>query len=210
MITNTKLFAIVAIAAISIVGVASIENVYAESILTLLMPDNVPYSEIETTTEGSRSFVSVYSTVSEEGSARLYAKNTSDVTHPQAEVEFTKVFTIESGDTLEITADAYLVYASFYQQNAANESHFTFFPTIHAVGAAVGDTTQVGCDAPIFTEYTSYTSKQNVVSTLICDNLAAGTYEISAYGHARSNNDNSGASTNVKINDVDLKIKRTR
>ncbi|KKL20343.1 hypothetical protein LCGC14_2456390 [marine sediment metagenome] len=148
-----------------------------------------------------------------EGDARLYAKDRSNVSNPQVSVEYTKTITVTSGQDLTITQKTFLDRASFYQQDSGKNSHVTAFPTIHKVGesSTVGYVNLTGCSNPSFEEITSYTTNKQLTSTLTCNSLSAGTYEISAYVHARANENASrdNASTLATVSDIELSIRVT-
>lgn len=188
--------------------VSSIDEADAVSILTLVMPSNHNYTEIEIDDEGRRSYVREQSIVSEEGKATLYAKKTSRDTFGQAEIEFTKIFTVNTGDIIKLTARGHVKSLSIGSQNVANVSHFQLFPTVHDVGDFVGTVNQVYCNNPIKTDYTSSQRDFDISSIMICDSLPAGTYEFSAYGHVRANSNNNSY-TSVSFDSVELVIKRT-
>lgn len=129
MTTKTKktiLLPLVAISLLSMGVIGNIEDVQA-SILTIVMPTNQNYTEIESTDEGARSFVREQSTISQDGKAQLYAKKTSRDAFGQAEIEFSKTFTVKSGDDIKLTVRGHVDKLYIGSQNAAKDAHFQLF-----------------------------------------------------------------------------------
>lgn len=215
--TNKILFSAICLLAVAslmgsgiLVGEAYAVN---KSIASYTVPDNKNWDEIESM-KTSRSRVTIQSTTSEDGKVKLYAKNTSAVTNPQSAVEFNKEITLQRGDDLIVSVQGTVTFASFYKQNDSKDSHFNLLPLIHLDGASdfddVGNTNMVGCTMNVIEEITSYTnSDKSIKGKMTCTNMPAGDYIVSAYAHARANNDNSGSSTNVYVENIELKIKKT-
>ena len=211
MTTIRHILLFAGIMAIAIIPISSVD---ATSVFTFQMPLFEDWDEIQKVAT-SRSISSPNTDVDEEGSARLYAKDRSYVDFPQVSVEYTKIIIIERGDKLEIRQETYVDRVRFGGQNDAKESHLVALPTIHKVGESdtVGFTNQTGCDPkPDFEEITENTSKKMLNSKLICDSLSPGEYEISAYVHARSNDDSSRQNAYVyaTVSEIELNVKRTR
>lgn len=212
--TNLALFSMLAISALMTAGFVG-QEALATSVFTFQIPMFEDWTKVQKDST-YRSYVSQVSyALDDEGKAKLYAKDRSNVQFPQASIEYTKQITIQSGDTLDITQKTYLTKASFYKQDAGKESHVVALPTIHKVGesSTVGYTNQSGCDSkPSFVEITSYTTNRQLTSTLSCDGLSPGTYEISAYVHARANENapSDNASVTADVKNIELSIKRTR
>lgn len=199
------------IMALAVIPIASVDAI---SVFTHQMPMHKDWDNIQEVTT-PRSISSMSDDLDEEGHGRLFAKDRSYVEFPQAAVEYTKIITVKSGDVLEIRQETKVDRVYFGGQNSGKTSHLVALPTIHKVGESdvVGYTNQTGCDAkPTFEEITKYTSKKMLKSKLSCDSLEAGDYEISAYVHARSNNDseNQGAYVNAYVSQIELNVKRTR
>ena len=216
MITKTSLILFSILAILFLVSVGIIEQeVRAVSIFIFQIPEFEDWLLVKDVST-YRSFVSGISYVlDDEGKARLYAKDTSNVQYPQASVEYTKRIVVETGDVLDIRQESFLKKASFYNQDSEGYSHVTAFPTIHKLGESdmVGYTDVMGCDSkPTFIEINSNVRNKQLTSTLYCDGLTAGIYEISAYVHARANenSDRKNASVFVEVSDIELSIKRIR
>ncbi len=206
------IFTIAAISAILSVGMIS-NQAEATSVFTWQMVQFEDWDETQSYHTYRSSISNMETDLDEEGAADLYAKDRSTVSNPQAAIEYTKVITVESGDELLITQYTYLDYASFYKQDAGENSHVTAFPTIHEEGesSTVGYTNLTGCDNPVFTEIVAYTTNLQLTSTMVCDDLDAGDYEISAYVHTRANENapNDNASTSADVSDIELSVRVT-
>lgn len=219
-ITNkTKIFSttvpiLVAIAAIMTVGIVGQHQVEATSVYTYQMVEFEDWSSTDKFSTNRSNVSNMNTDLTAVGEADMYAKDRSYVNNPQASIEYTKDITVEAGDVLEITQYTYLNSVSFYHQDDNTESHLTTFPTIHLVGesSTVGYTNLTGCDNPVFEEITSATTDTQLTSTLLCDTLAAGDYEISAYVHTRANENHASqnASVSATVSDIELSVKRTR
>ncbi len=211
---NAKTILFTSLIAVMILSFSMTDLAEATTILTYQIPLFEDWSKI-TSVSTTRSFVSSMSTdLGEVGEARLYAKDRSDVTYPQAAIEYTKTITVLAGDDFTITQKTFVDSASFYNQDSSNHSHLVAFPTIHRVGesSVVGYTSGVGCFSVVANELTANVSLMQLTSTLTCNSLTAGDYEISAYVHARANENSSeeNASVSATVSDIELSIKRTR
>ena len=210
--TNLVLLSVLAIATIGVLSMTS-NDAHAISVFKWDMPRLHDFTSINSEILGNRSFATTNTELDEKGTAKVYAKNRSDIQN-QVGVEWSKEITVVDGDTFVLTQTAEIAQLSFHRQlddtDDSYASHFVAFPTVHVKGDRVGTVSNVWCDIADSVKFTENITDETIETTLVCNDIPAGTYLFSSYIHAFTNDEFINSSVYAKVVSVDLEVKRTR